>query len=224
MEQFTTQQVEEIIGDNEILMGSDHSPKMLETQSGEVVKFFYPKSRLSTSTFFPKAKVFADNGDSLKKLQVIAPVTTRIGYCASRKMYLVIYDRIPGKDLRMWDAEKDNRALDGLGGYLALLHRKGVMFRGIHLGNVLMDDDGQYALVDISGMACKSKALTLWQRMRNLINLLGVEDDKQILSAYGLSRFVANYCAAAGLDKSEIHYLNKKLSRRLGQKIDVTIP
>jgi hypothetical protein len=220
VEQLTTQQMQEIIAGNELLLGTEQYPNLLRTDSGEIVKFFYPKSRLSTSTFFPKAKVFADNGLRLKKLQVTAPLTKRVAYCATLKVYLVIYDRIPGKDLRMWDEEGNGAALQGLEKYLAELHRKGVMFRGIHLGNILMDDAGQYALVDISGLSCKSKPLSLWQRMRNLINLLGVEDDQKILLSYGLNQFVAGYCIAAGLDKSDIAYLDRKLSRRLGQDID----
>jgi len=224
VEQLTTQQIQEIIADNELLMGTEQYPNLLQTDAGEIIKFFYQKNRLSTSTIFPKAKVFADNGVLLRKLQVIAPLTKRVAYCSPRKMYLVVYDRIPGKDLRMWDAEENGVALQGLEKYLAELHRKGVMFRGIHLGNVLMDDTGEYALVDISGLSFQSKPLSLWRRKRNLINLLGVEDDQKILLSYGLSRFVAGYCAAAGLDKSDIAYLNKKLSRRLGHEIDALSP
>lgn len=224
MEKLTTQQAQQIIASYELLMGTEQHPNLLENDTGEIVKLFYAKKRLSTSFFFPKAKVFADNGVLLKKLQVIAPLTKRVAYYAPRKMYLAVYDRIPGKDLRMWDADKNRAALEGLGKYLAELHRKGVMFRGIHLGNVLMDDAGQYALVDISGLSVKSKPLSLWQRKRNLINLLGVEDDQTILVAYGLSRFVAGYCVAAGLEKSDIAYLNKNLSRRLGHEIDALSP
>ena len=78
MEQLTTQQIQEIIADNELLMGTEQYPNLLQTDAGEIIKFFYPKNRLSTSTIFPKAKVFADNGVLLRKLQVIAPLTKRV--------------------------------------------------------------------------------------------------------------------------------------------------
>ena len=217
-------QVQEYVAKNKLLMGDLQNPMLMLTPDNELIKSFFRKDRLSTSTFFPKAVRFAENGKQLKNIGVLAPCAKDVMYCSEMGLHMVIYDRLPGTDLRILHEGGSDTGIRGLPRYLAELHTLGVMFRGIHLGNVLFlgeEAHQSYALVDISGMSIKNRQLRLWERMRNLINLLGVDDDKDIFDELGMNWFLSRYCHAAMLDSAQINYLQKRLTRRLKRKIEI---
>ncbi|HIG42803.1 MAG: hypothetical protein ABGY96_13490 [bacterium] len=224
MKKISKAQVQEYVAKNKLLMGNLQKPMLMLTPDNEMIKSFFRKERLSTSTFFPKAVRFAENAKQLKKIGVLAPLPKEVMYCSEMAMHMVIYNRLPGTDLRVLNEGGDDTGIRGLPRYLAELHTRGVMFRGIHLGNVLYlgkEVHQSYALVDISGMSIKKRQLRLWERMRNLINLLGVDDDKDIFDELGVNWFLSRYCRAAVLDSGQINYLQKRLTRKLKRKIEI---
>lgn len=68
-----------------------------------------------------------------------------------------------------------------LGGYFAQLHERGVYFRSLHFGNVVLTPDNQLGLIDIADLRCQKRALSDSKRLRNFAHLLRYKEDRQWL-------------------------------------------
>ncbi len=72
-----------------------------------------------------------------------------------QKAHIICYYKLPGtavSDLLLQYGVDDTRRQDLLSKtviFLATLHQKGVNFRGCHAGNVLYNDQGEFALIDM---------------------------------------------------------------------------
>jgi hypothetical protein len=53
--------------------------------------------------------------------------------------------------------------LDSLARFIRHLHRQGVYFRSLHLGNILQLPGGNYGLIDILDLQHKRRPLNSWQ-------------------------------------------------------------
>jgi hypothetical protein len=110
----------------------------------------------------------------------------------------VIYRPLTGSTVRQ-QAEQgafDGAAAARLGAFMARLHRGGVYFRALHLGNVLSLPDRSFGLIDISDMQITPWPLFANTRMRNFIHLFHYPQDVDILTRAGLQRFMAGYLEA----------------------------
>jgi hypothetical protein len=224
LKEVSKAQVEKIVAQSEMIMGSPEEPMLLLTPAGELIKLFYRKKRFTTAILFPRAIRFVNNGRRLREKGVMAPLSNEVIYCSEMALHMVTYDPLPGKDLRALRDDGNELAMTGLPEYLAELHMLGVVFRGIHLGNILFlnKQAGQiYALVDIAGMTIKNRPLRIWERSRNLINLLGVDDDKDVFDEVGVNWFLSRYCHAAALDSRQVRYISWQLSKKLKKHVRI---
>jgi hypothetical protein len=56
-----------------------------------------------------------------------------------------------------------------LAGFIARLHKNGILFRSIHFGNILKLQDGGFGLIDFSNIRFYSNPPTMGKRIANLI-------------------------------------------------------
>src|SRR5690606_7954122 len=84
-----------------------------------------------------------------------------------------------------------------LGEFIARLHQQGVMFRSLHLGNILLDDDGQLGLIDIADMRCWPWPLNRWQRARNFVHFFRYVDNAWVLAPDVATTLAEAYCNTA---------------------------
>jgi hypothetical protein len=114
--------------------------------------------------------------------------------------YAVIYPELQGETLRV--AVADPSRCPGLilsfAGFLARLHSLGVYFRAVHFGNVLVQPDGSFALIDISEVQFRRRFGT-GLRARNFRLLVRYAEDLAVLESVGIDRFVRAYLAQAHL-------------------------
>ena len=84
--------------------------------------------------------------------------------------------------------------------FFAELHDKGILFRSIHLNNIIVPDSvGALGLIDIADMKVFNKGLSFSQRMRNLRHLTRYKDDRHSIKVFGVERFVDIYFSAGKL-------------------------
>jgi hypothetical protein len=95
--------------------------------------------------------------------------------------------------------------------FIADLHEKGIYFRSLHFGNILMTPNGNMALIDISDLKVYPWSLTLNQRIRNWKHLLKYTFEKGVISEYGSEKFYDEYSQFAKLSEQGQVYLKKKL-------------
>jgi tRNA A-37 threonylcarbamoyl transferase component Bud32 len=94
----------------------------------------------------------------------------------------VHYWPLPGETLRHVLSNSPNarrqELVEQFGELLAKLHASGVYFRSVHLGNVLVQPNGQLGLIDLADMRISHFALSLHKRQRNLKHMRRYIDDQ----------------------------------------------
>ncbi len=214
MQTLDREQLSQFIAPNEILFGTAEHPGLMLTPSGEIVKAFYRKKKLSTATFFPQAMQFTTSSRKLLELGISAPIVKDVIYCKEIPVHMVIYDRLDGKDLRERCEDGDIHSLQGLPAYLAHLHQAGIYFRAIHLGNILLDGE-LMSLVDISDLSAKGSPLGVLQRARNVAHLFNSQEDKAHFTRYGIDKFIAQYKLASDMGLLQERIFNTRLRAAL---------
>jgi hypothetical protein len=71
--------------------------------------------------------------------------------------------------------------IERFGKFMAQLHEKGVYFRSLHLGNVLVLEDGEFGLIDLADMRIYPSSLSPSLRQRNLRHMQRYTVDKRWL-------------------------------------------
>ncbi len=109
----------------------------------------------------------------------------------------VIYRPLEGRTLRhVADAgELDKVLAEKLGGFFAYLHKRGIVFRAIHFGNILLCPDGTFGLIDISDMDVFARSLNMKGRLRNFHHLFRYDDDLARFPDNGVRNFLEGYLA-----------------------------
>ena len=191
-------ELKQFIKANKILYGTPEHPGIMMSPSGEIIKSFFRRKTISTSTIFPQAIRFEANCRKLFERGINGPIVKDTIYCKEVPVHMVIYDRLEGVDLRELSQREAKSTLTRLPEYLADLHAAGIFFRAIHLGNILVHNDAM-SLIDISDLKTQTSPLGSFRRARNLAHLFNSELDKALFLAYGLNQFVEEYIQTSGL-------------------------
>lgn len=192
-----------------------HGEKVLALPDGALVKIFRRKRWLSTALFYPYARRFVDNVGRLAERDILTVRILEIAYCPAVARHLVTYRPLPGTTLRhaLKASPPGHPVL--LGAFAALvadLHRKGVYFRSLHFGNVIVPPDGgRLGLIDVADLTIRSWPLSVRQRARNFTHMLRYREDHKALMDYGWARFLDGYLQAAALPAGATHNLQTRL-------------
>jgi len=195
MQKLDRTQLENFIDTSRVLHGTTERPGLMLTPGDEIVKFFYRRKKISTAALLPQAQRFATNSRKLLERDVPGPVVKCVMYCDEIPVHMVVYNRIKGKDVRELCQTDGVANLAQLPEYFAHLHKTGIYFRAVHLGNILINH-GAISLVDISDLTTQGSSLGVFQRARNLAHLFNAGHDKAYFVSYGLHKFVQEYVAA----------------------------
>lgn len=184
-----------------------------------IVKLILDRGLISSATLFPHARRIQKNAMQLTEKNIATIEVQDIFYCPERKVSVVLYAGLAGTDCRVKVAESDLSLLTNLVSYVASLHNKGIFFWDLHLGNILYQENKQFALIDIATVKIKSKPLSIIKRARNLSHLMAYKFDHQTFLNYGLDKFRDLYLADANLTglrkKLFLWYLNKRIQKKL---------
>ena len=199
MKNLSQQEYDRLVSDAALIERDHHGPKVLKAADGSFIKLFRRKHLLTTALLWPYAQRFADNAGKLRLLGIPSVDMLDLAYCPGVQRHLVRYRPLPGRTLREVAAE---RGLDPchLAGFLAELHGKGVFFRSIHLGNIIVDpQSGAFGLIDVADLKISRRGLSRRKRLRNFRHMLRYREDVALLCRAGFEPFVDAYIAASGL-------------------------
>ena len=185
--------------------------KVLLTPDNHIIKLFYPRRRFTSARIYPYAQRFCNNARQLREKGIITVHCEQLRHDRTNRRHLITYALLPGTTLRNKLGETDDRDdyLDKLASYMVTLHAKGILFRSIHLGNILVLENGDYGLIDIADLSIQRHSLGLRKRARNFRHLLHDKQDREQLGSYGYDRFIAQYEQAAGIDGNRSKRLRK---------------
>src|SRR4029078_6353740 len=90
---------------------------------------------------------FCKNSSQLIAKGLQAPIICDLVYCTDLKVYVVVYQKLSGENLRLLLKKNPQHLLKDLALFLAHLHQIGVFFRSLHLENLLYQPDKNFALI-----------------------------------------------------------------------------
>jgi tRNA A-37 threonylcarbamoyl transferase component Bud32 len=177
--------------------------KVLLRPDDRIIKLFRIKRLLSLATVYPYSLRFRRNAQRLQQRGIRTVTVEQVFYCHAIRRHGVVYPLLAGDTLAdLLQAQSDGPdLLEQLAGYIALLHDKGIYFRSLHLGNVLLLPDGELGLIDVADMRFFRRALTVGERRRNFRHLFRRKEHRDLFKRYGEQRFLDRYVEAAGLSE-----------------------
>lgn len=211
---MSSKEYRELADQNKILERDSWGIKVLETADNKIIKIFRLKRLISSAFFFPYALRFKWNSILLKRKGIETVVVTKIVYCREEQRHVLYYKKLAGVSIKsILEKNKHNKVLlNKLNAYIAMLHEKGIYFRSLHFGNIIVKPDGEFALIDISDMKFFPYKLLINQRIRNWKQVLKYEFEKTIIDRYGWDIFFDEYAGFSMLMTQHTKKLKLALS------------
>ncbi len=209
MEKVSSTEYAELVSSCSILEQDGYGAKVLFNNSGQIIKIFRRKRLLSGALFFPYAQRFVANAQRLQRLVVPTIDVVKLGHCDNPKRDLVWYQLLVGVTLRDYCQTHGARSIvDILAQFIAALHHKGILFRSVHWGNIIVSEESTLGLIDIADIRFYRSALTLKQRQRNFRHMLRYTIDRKFFAEVAVD-FWSSYAAAANLTPVQIQSLQR---------------
>lgn len=195
----------------EVIEADSHGDKVLRLCDGSFLKLFRRKRLISSAAIWPYAKRFADNATMLSKLNLPSPQVKQVYRIKELKRDVVHYQPLPGRTLRQLESsELTEDIFAALGSFIATLHKQGIYFRSLHLGNIVLTPEGRMGLIDLADLQKSAHALSKMKRLRNFQHLLRDKNDRKLLCSIAAAACFDSYCRDSSLTQSG-HALKKKL-------------
>ena len=190
-------------------------PKVLRLENGNFLKIFRARRFYTSGSFNPYSERFVVNSERLQSIGVPAPKILDL-YQLTDGSSAVLYQPLAGQTLRqvmqsMGSPAVRQALVERFGKFLAILHDKGVYFRSLHLGNVLLMDDGEFALIDIADLRIYPSALRIALRQRNLRHMQRYPEDRRWLFEEQLPQLLQGYATLAS--PPEVESLRNQVAR-----------
>ena len=184
-----------------LLEADGYGDKVLCLADGSFLKLFRRKRLFSSALFYPYACRFADNAGILRARDLPCPRLIACYRLPHIARDAVQYHPLPGQTLRqiilrMPEPEPALRhpALAcRFGSFVARLHREGIYFRSLHLGNVVLTPQAVFGLIDIADLRFRPPPLRAALCRRNFDHLLRNARDRDWLMQDGGTAFMAGY-------------------------------
>ena len=178
----------------EVLEQDAHGEKVLRLTNGSLIKLLRRKRLVSSTAWYPYAQRFADNAEALAQRGIPVPRVIDIWRIPSIKRDAVHYHPLEGVTLRSLNRPGSNIDLAALKtrftDFIIHLHRLGIYFRSLHLGNVILTPAGELGLIDFSDLRIYRASLPTFMRRRNIRRMLEMPaesdwiDTEAILAAH----------------------------------------
>lgn len=191
---------EQLCSNAHVIEADGLGPKVLRLQDGNFLKVFRPRRWYTSGSFNPYSERFASNSEQLRTLGIPAPQILGL-YRLPDASSAVTYTPLPGLTLRQalqsLDSSLRESLVERFGRFMAQLHERGVYFRSLHLGNVLLMDDGEFGLIDIADLRIYPSSLRYALRQRNLRHMQRYPQDRNWLFETHFEQLVKGYASVA---------------------------
>ncbi|AJP50157.1 O-antigen ligase family protein [Pseudomonas simiae] len=190
----------QLCADAHVIEADGLGPKVLRLADGRFLKVFRPRRWYTSGSFNPYSERFASNAEQLRTLGIPTPQILGL-YRLPDASSAVSYSPLPGLTLRQALQSLDNSLRESLierfGQFMAQLHERGVYFRSLHLGNVLLMDDGEFGLIDIADLRIYPSPLRNALRQRNLRHMQRYPQDRAWLFETHFEQLAKGYASVA---------------------------
>jgi len=191
----TANELQNWLTNGQVLEQDSRGPKVVRLDNGNFLKIFHSRKAL-LSRWRPKARRFARNAERLQALGIPTPEV--LEYCwleQQRATSVCLYSPLQGVPLDSIFSEQReqfDRDLPNFVAFIRQLHRKGIYFRSLHLGNVLKLPNGGFGLIDFLDLSFKGAPLSRNLIKRNFAHLRNYLERRQVES-FPWSRLIECY-------------------------------
>jgi len=185
---------QQLTADAKVLERDSRGVKVWLLPDDRIMKLFRVKRALSSARIYPYNLRFARNARNLNRRGIAAPNIRQIFYCSEISRHGVIYDLLKGESFyELLPGAADETLFRIFAGFLVGLHEKGIYFRSVHPGNVLLRPDASMGLIDIQDMRFLPWPLPQSLRARNFRHLFNSDAQSLAMREFGFDRFVDLY-------------------------------
>jgi hypothetical protein len=213
--------------------------KVLQLPDGDYLKVFRLRHRFSLARVYGYAQRFCSNAGRLAALGIpsihiracyavqdarllayplaVSDTQTTETAAPLSHTFAVHYAPLPGLTLKqLLDQQQLPPELVGqLGAFIAELHAKGVHFRSLHLGNIVLTPAGELGLIDIADMKIYPWSLWFGTRLRSFRHLTRYARMNTPFGESNWGILVDSYIAQAALTAGQASRLKKKMQHYL---------
>ncbi|MBV7478073.1 O-antigen ligase family protein [Pseudomonas sp. PDM31] len=205
--------LQQLTADARVIEEDGLGPKVLRLADGSFLKLFRRRRWYTSGSFNPYSERFAVNSVQLRSMGIPTPHILDL-YRLEDGHTAVHYSPLPGNTLRQVlqgiTAPAVRQALvERFGKFMAQLHQQGVYFRSLHLGNVLVLEDGEFGLIDIADMRIYPSSLSAALRRRNLRHMQRYAEDRRWLFEDHFDALLQGYAATAS--ESDVANLHRQV-------------
>lgn len=207
--------LESMLIGGEVLEQDERGYKVIKLQTGDILKIFRVRRKISGARIYSHARRFMRNAERLQKLGVNTVVCKQLYHFDDSTDSAVLYAPLAGYTLKqLLQAQLLNQDMArALGVFIARLHQLGIHFRSLHMGNILVIPDGQYGLIDISDMNIYPWPLFCNTRVRNFRHLCRYPEDIQRLGKINWESMLEGYFTSSRLGQVCASALRGKLAK-----------
>ena len=200
VESLKPQAFDQLSSNAHVIEADGLGPKVLRLEDGRFLKIFRPRRWYTSGSFNPYSERFASNSEQLRTLGIPAPQVLNL-YTLADGSSAVVYTPLPGLTLRQalqsLDSSLRESLIERFGRFVAVLHERGVYFRSLHLGNVLLMDDGEFGLIDVADLRIYPSPLRNALRQRNLNHMQRYPQDRSWLFETHFEQLAKGYASVA---------------------------
>lgn len=160
-----------LTADAQVLEEDSLGPKVYRLADGNFLKLFRRKRLISSALFIPYSDRFWFNAMRLKELGIPTLTPLELYRLEDTSLSAVLYRPLLGrtlKDIYLDEPEAFGKHLPVLIDFIRTLHRRGIYFRSLHLGNIVLTPEGSLGLIDIADMSFQPPPLSKAKARRNL--------------------------------------------------------
>ena len=204
-----------MLSGGEVLEQDERGYKVVRLQTGDILKIFRVRHKISGARIYSHARRFMRNAERLQKLGVSTMVCKQLYHFNHSTDTAVLYTPLAGYTVKkLLDGHLLNQEMAmALGVFIARLHQLGIHFRSLHMGNILVMPDGQYGLIDISDMSIYPWPLFCNTRVRNFRHLCRYPDDIKRLGKLSWESMQEGYFASSQLGAACESKLRSELTK-----------
>ena len=184
---LTQAALDTMISNAKVLEKDSYGPKVYLLADGNILKLFRRKRLLSSALLRPYSQRFIDNALRLAGLGIPTLEVLSFHRLEQPGKTAVLYRPLPGRTLRQLAAEPGFTWQDAMPSLIALvqgLHRQGVYFRSLHLGNIVVTPEGKWGLIDVADMRFLRAPLSPRLIRRNLQHLASYLEREKLADTF----------------------------------------
>lgn len=197
----TANEWQQWLAQGEVLEKDGRGAKVIRLSDERLLKVFRPRRRLWLARLLPQARRFRRNAAQLLSMGIRVPL---VGECfwidKSLAVSGCLYIPLPGRSLEQVYRQSRSEfesVLPAFAAFVHSLHQRGIYFRSLHLGNVLLLPDGGFGLIDFLDVYFKRGPLSPRLVKRNLAHLQSYLQRSHINDFPWISLHDAYICASA---------------------------